>query len=767
MVTTNSTASSKLKPARENPLSNFSSYTYNISLYMINPETYNTYSSGGKLNTSEWKLVCRSGGINNSQPRADGFTLDYYIDNLQIVTQITSKETGAATNSFKFHFQVFEPYGFKFPTQLIKAAYSLQQNSKLKRSDDINETIVALQTQFLLVVRFYGYDSKGELIDPKNYPQSDTTKTENDAVFERSWPVQISGFKFKLDNKMITYDINAVSVGEIAAFSKTTGVTKESFEIKGQTVKDILIGNAPGSPKGNIVGLVEQLNSIQLQKQKDKQIEVPDTYNITFAPNSGIADAVMVELNDTQLQNTPNKAVKTDTAVNVRTSQKAPVVEKLVKPLTITDEPILGIIDRVISQSTFVTNAFGIKDKEGNPILPTDKKYNTNSSAISDTLAWYHVNPVVTLGQYDNIRKKNAFNINYVIQRYEIPYVRGIDIGKKSQYPGPYKRYQHYYMGDTQNAKEIIGYEQDYNLLFFNLIAQSSQAPVKNNDNKAPAEPSATQNSGNGKESGWFSKTVGAFKAFLYSPAEQLKARITILGDPDYLITSTNRGLDAAIAKYYGEDGNSINPNTGQVFIEIDFRDAEDYDNITGLLDPSNDGDIMFWKYPASVAKQIHGIAYNVWQVTSTFSKGKFTQELKVSIPPFTDDPTDSISNDSTTTANGSGSKKSTTLDSSGRMSATTDPRSLTTNTNNLIATRTTDTSGRATTASDARLQTTAPVTTPIVYQTTATQAAAAYVNTIGGGRGTVNPPIVAVDDGNTTTKSTPVIVPAGTDPRS
>ena len=716
----NSTSSSKLNPARENPLSNFSSYTYNISLYMISPDSFNTYSSGGSIDTTNWELVCRSGGINNSQTRADGFTLDYYIDNLQITTQVTSKITGSPNNSFKFHFQVFEPYGFKFPTQLIKAATKLQQTSTINRSTDISETIVALQTQFLIAVRFYGYDAKGELIDPSNYTEADAT-TEKDAIFERSWPIQISSFKFKLDNKMIVYDITAVTVNEQVANSKIGGTTGETFQIKGQTVKDMLIGNTSGETKSNITGLIEYLNDRQLKLQKNKQLEQPDTYQITFAPNSGIDTAVMVELSDTNPENTPNKAVTSSSDVNVRLAEKAPVVQKLSKPMTVTNELITSVIDRVISQSTFVTNAFNIKDKENKPVLPSDPDYNQNAGAASDTLAWYNVNPVVTLGKFDNLRKKHAVNINYVIQRYEIPYIRGINIGKKSQYPGAYKRYQYYYMGDTQNAKEIIGYEQDYNLVYFNILSQSSDAPITNTDHAAPAATASTEVPGISKDAGYFSKTIGAFKSFLYSPSEQLKAKITILGDPDYLITATNRGLDVAIKKYYGEDGFSINPNTGQVFIEVNFRDAEDYDTSgDGLLTPSNDGDIMFWKYPASIASQIQGIAYNVWQVTSTFAHGKFTQELKVSIPPFVDD------------------------------AAATTPASTTNAT--ASSSQTTDASGRTTTTSTSSQ----PALINIPQSSNAGQTVAQNTSTSS-----------ASDDGSTTTQSNPAVIPAGTDPRS
>jgi len=721
------TAGSPLNPARENPLSNFSSYTYNISLYMINPDSFNTYSSGGKLIPTDWKLICRSGGINNTPnanqqtSRAAEMPYDYYIDNLQIVTAVSSKETQTASNSFKFHFQVFEPYGFKFPTQLVKAAVNTQQNSKIRRDSEINETIVALQTQFLLVVRFYGYDAKGNLIDPSNYPQADITKTEKDSVFERSWPIQITGFKFKLDNKLIVYDIEASMVSEQFALGKYRGTTGETFELKGATVKDMLVGNSTGSTKGNVTGLVEYLNQRQINLQKDGRLAKPDTYQITFAPNCKIDEATMIELSDVTLQNTPVKAVTNANQVNVRLSEKAPVVQKLTKPLTVTDEPILSIIDRVITQSSYITNALGIKDKESLNVLDTDKDYTVNSAASSDILAWYHVTPCVTLGEYDNIRKTYSCNINYVIQRYEIPYIRGINIGKKSNYPGPYKRYQHYYMGDTQNAKEIIGYEQDYNLLFFNLAGQGSKAGINNTDDSAPAGSLANDQQSISKEGGWFSKTLGSVKSFLYSPSDQLKARITILGDPDYLMTSSCRGVDVAIKKYYGEDGYTINPSTSQVFIEVNFRDAEDYDKTdTGLLNPANDGDIMFWNYPASIANQINGVAYNVWEVTSTFSKGKFTQELKVAIPPFKDTPGTSATSATASGSTSSSAASAPVLDSSGRLTAASDPRSLIANNAVTLPTSTNNTSSST-----------------------------------------------AIDDGNTTTQKSSTTVSAGADPRS
>ena len=89
--------------------------------------------------------------------------------------------------------------------------------------------------------------------------------------------------------------------------------------------------------------------------------------------------------------------------------------------------------------------------------------------------------------------------------------------------------------------------------------------------------------------------------------------------------------------QFYGTDGFRINANGGQVFIEINFKEAQDYDNKTGLL--SINESILFWKYPSAILKDIAsrggGISYMVIKVISTFKGGKFTQDLSCTINTF------------------------------------------------------------------------------------------------------------------------------------
>ena len=95
------------------------------------------------------------------------------------------------------------------------------------------------------------------------------------------------------------------------------------------------------------------------------------------------------------------------------------------------------------------------------------------------------------------------------------------------------------------------------------------------------------------------------------------------MGDPDYLIQDSPGSINEAYKQYYGP-GFSINPNGGQVFIEINFREAVDYNDTTGLMDLNEN--IIFWKYPKEL--NIKGVSYQLISVKSSFSKGKFTQDL-------------------------------------------------------------------------------------------------------------------------------------------
>jgi hypothetical protein len=119
----------------------------------------------------------------------------------------------------------------------------------------------------------------------------------------------------------------------------------------------------------------------------------------------------------------------------------------------------------------------------------------------------------------------------------------------------------------------------------------------------------------------------------LFDPGAYAKAKISILGDPDYLAQETPSSINQVYKQFYKSDGFTINPNGGHVFIEIDFKEAVDYKNSDGLMDINSS--IYFWNYPPSVANKIKGVSYMVLEIEHTFKGGKFEQTLNCSINTF------------------------------------------------------------------------------------------------------------------------------------
>jgi hypothetical protein len=630
-----------------NPLGDFSSYTYKISLYMISPDTYNTYIAGGKIIPTDFQLIAQSGGITNNvadpsgkttnyNSRADGFDLDFYIDNLQMKSAISGKETLGPVNTHDFSFQIYEPYGFTLPTKLIQAATKMQKNSNLKR--ELNEPITALQCMYLLSVRFYGYDVNGALISGSNYPQADVSRSDSQAVFERSWPIGIYHFDFKLDNKVTTYNIKAKAIGDQLGMGVMRGILQTQAKLTGETVRDILVGSS-ASNKGatTISGLIQQLNDEQRKFTKEVMgdqytVEIPDEYDIKFQPNSGLDTATIVDKDYYDKDRTPMPI-----GIPEKLAGLPAIVPKQREVILAKGTPIIKAIDQILSQSSYVKDAFTYTDNdEVAPVNENEKTFEVNKP--KKALTWWNVTPVVDkLLGFDKKRKIQACKITYMIQQYEIPYVRSMSHGYTSKYYGPHKRYEYWYTGKNT---EIISYDQQYNLLYFNNALATSQAGNANKNDSAPNAPtSATGADGTGEIPGG-AERVNGVRTFLYSPADQIKVKMVIQGDPDYLMTATTSSLNDVFSKWYGPDF-TINPSSGQVFVEVNFKQAEDYKASIGLLtgggtsDTGPNGEIHFWDYPEDLKKKIKGVAYYVWSITSTFNKGMFTQELKVAIPPF------------------------------------------------------------------------------------------------------------------------------------
>ena len=255
-----------------NVLDEYASYTYQISWYLLSTDQYNQLMAGPTAKLAGWTLLMQSGGApkttdNNatgsSSPggRSAKFPDDYYIDDLEITTSLPGGGTEMAHAATQIKFKVTEPNGITLVQNLYRANQQLNgvlvdstvpdyasQDNKANQTNTASPNYI--KAQYCLVVRFYGYDSQGNLSAPLvgRYNRKGTgqaTSTDPRAVVEKIFPFLISELKFRTTKSLVEYYITAQPVNQQIAIGQARGTIPFNFQLSGTTVKDVLIGNAP------------------------------------------------------------------------------------------------------------------------------------------------------------------------------------------------------------------------------------------------------------------------------------------------------------------------------------------------------------------------------------------------------------------------------------------------------------------------------------------------------------------------------------------
>lgn len=610
----------------KNPLGDLSSYNYQLSLYMITADAYDAFVASGRtrinaLNTVDnfgvsggAFLVAQSAGVNNDfEERAPGFDTDFYIDNLSYKTFTSGKATLTASNNAEFKFNIIEPYGFSFVSKLKRASDALAQyNTALKYPKN------PIRQFFILGIRFFGYDENGELKNPEG-------------IFETFYDIAIKSLKFRLDGSATTYSITAASLPPNQSFGLRRGRINNSKTITATTVKEA------------IQNLFDKLNVEQEQRGNQKIVENKNTYQIKFlGPDAReIELASLIDPADIDKFRWPGSGART-------TDQSNAAAEVVSNPIntkrTLTfnaDTPIQTAISDIISQSTYLLDALKVVYETAAEPENTGKP--PQQPGRDKQIKWYNLSTELSNPKWDETVNDWAYTITYIVQTYETPVIDTPFVDKGRNYYGPHKRYRYYFTGEN---REVLSYVQNFDNTYFNVALDPSlRAFSDREDRDADSEdvPFGVQMRTGGPiiyRRGPGNEAQNTYTTSLYDPGAYATAKISILGDPDFLMRDTPDSLNQAYNKFYGTNGFTINPNGGQVFIEVDFIEAVDYENAEnengtppGTL-RLNDS-ILFLPYPPEVAKDIQGVSYQVKDVTSKFFNGSFTQELSLMVNTF------------------------------------------------------------------------------------------------------------------------------------
>lgn len=628
---------------KTNPLNGFISSAYCISLYMVTPEFYNQMiasnppatlsrtgngvyvvaQSAGISNTFDNRLLTLNGQLGRGQPG-----LDYFIEDLSLTTLFPGGPNRASVAS-AIKFKIVEPVGFTFMQKLRVASDNICKLSSMLKSTKYPP--LPINQNFILGIRFYGYDSSGNIIMPKG----SSLNSDSNSVAERFIPIRIASMKFKIDDKATIYSCEANQLPEQVAFGSNAGVIKSKTELSGRTVGEVL--GASTSPSKTAVSLVKYVNAFNQTQKDQNNIAKPNTFTVEFIGDAKtlIGNAKLVDDDEFESVLTAASNTKKTNESTVKESFNATTLNVNSRTISIAaGTSISQVIDNIIIKSSYISDAT-------KQIFSGSPETKSVRNSATKALKWYSINPVTKITGRDDATNDWVYDVSYQISLYEVPYIRNQYVANTTQYPGAYKVYNYMYTGLNT---EVLEYEQTYDSLYYIPISPSSG--INGNTNGKNKEVSKQVQAGVNSDATMGKTNRGSeindnIRASLYSPGDQAIARMKVIGDPDLISTVVGTDLkktndsqggsnspQQAATKWYGADY-TVNPTAGQMFIQIVFNVAEDY-LTNGLMDVSDK--IQFYTSNDVQRSGIKGVIYKLYQVESNFMKGMFTQQLEAVI---------------------------------------------------------------------------------------------------------------------------------------
>jgi len=635
-----------------NPLAQLASYTYNFTLYMMTPDAYDAFvgsgrkkidalaaASGNESGAGQGRggafVVAQSGGVNNStQNRAPGFELDYYIDNVKFTTTTTGKDTGVPAFTDRMTFTITEPYGFSFMTNLKRAREALAEYSS---QTTYKENVNAFKQFFIMGIRFYGYDANGNLINGNSVlnGQAIDPAGGTEALFERFYDLDIQDIKFNVNGKTCQYTVTAVNPNSQTMMGIKRGRIATGFKGRGRTVHEMLMGPD---------GLFTKLNKEQQDKvKKNPQDQMfANEFDVVYLDDAydriGVARmALASDLNKWRWPGSPAvTSVESTDAISVTATPDNTSREIVFN----NDTSIVQAITQIIQKSTYMENALKTIYNNVTQPNPAQKGLEQTEKSNPATLAWFTISTEISNPKWDPIIADWAYKITYIVQVYEVPCIASPYSNASAQYYGPHKRFAYFLTG--QNS-EVLDFSLNFNLGYQNIAlsqpstnqataGQSNAAPTTaaTAGGQVPVQVGVRQNADSTGSLSTSAEAQNQIATQLTSPEAYTDAKIKILGDPDFLMRDQASSLSEVYNKFYGSDGYTVSAHGGQVFVEVELKESQDYKHSLGLQQINEE--IVFMKYPPSVKKIAKGIIFYVRQVVSTFSNGRFEQELTLNM---------------------------------------------------------------------------------------------------------------------------------------
>jgi len=688
----------RLISPQANILDNFSSYTYRASVYLMSPDEYtrlvrsnkkviNGYSllfqsAGAPNNTGGFQGSLNTGGAGDTGAAGGGTTIpgagqtdagrnpafpnDFYIDSITIKNLMQGKGTGASHTVAELKFTVVEPAGITLIDRIYEA---VQDHSPKDGAGKINYSAA----QYLMVIRWYGYDQNGKLVPGIGGADPKTGLSDPNAVIEKFIPFQINTINWAVGSRLVTYEFDCTPVGQLVGGGTRRGTVPYDMQLSDGTVGGILTGppsiqtddnartsstnsaaaaaqartnfaatdsrridggSTPSAPpktnaaptpkktiKNGLAGSLTEFNK-SLTEGSSPIYEQADEYEIVFAKGAeAIRDATLVlpgskkEASQTPMGPAPTNDPKS-------AGNKADGKDTAAKSISIVaGQPIVQVIDTIIRNSSYITDQALTKiDADTGEEMP-------NPEAKSKSIKWYRINfEAVPKDPYDVLRNDYAYKIRYIISAYTIDKYdsKYFPVG---QFRGVHKSYPWWFTGKNTAVLEYTEtLNSSYTMLVSGSDASNSAAEIERRKVASSMRDIITYTYG--PRSGESSQGTrnrgnepGANLAdSLMSTGDLGNTKLRIIGDPAWIQQGSLSGgvnPEEFDSSSFLPDG-TINFDAEQIMFEVQWNRPEDYNLQTGLADPNSN------KKYTTVSR-----VYLASSCLSEFKQGKFEQTLE------------------------------------------------------------------------------------------------------------------------------------------
>lgn len=644
-------------PPIPNRLHNYSSYIYSLSLHMMTNEEYEKLTV--TLDYTPNNVIIASAGRHGANFRRNkNWSEDFYFENFTFKSIICPNDESGNTNAITCQFEIIEPYGFTMVERIIKTTEDLGGQNYL-------------DMPYLVQIDFFVMNDAGEIQGA--IPE-----------LQKRFPIKLNKVGVKLTEKGAVYEIRATPTSH-TAFESTTVTVPANMEVTAKTVADFFQSN-----EGTVGGLsqaVQQYNANQRESTtpaNDKPITLnADSFGTAINQYyKGLKDAGKIAVADVyRFEFLPDPDTGQDvftTATFVEDKRNTPKETPMKKNGEIKDAVSMRMSDIGSSQNTYDTsrgifsinygttidklleyvirNSSYIHDQLVLPDGMTDVEYKARKEQMKDKpLKWFRIIPSVRMIGFDKIRGVHAKEITYTVKPYKMYNLRS-DIAPQGTVVSPVKAYNYFFTGKNS---DILHLDIAFNTLFYtqqtaNRSSLTSQNPTGDSLTANYEDQNATNYTGPGAEANFNvvmpsimkpvvqnskavatgnpsdAKSVGAAdlaeSIMSSSEADMIRVKMNIIGDPDYIKqddvfygASATQSLlsNSQIDSRLLPDGGSLIMDDGSLYIQVLFKVPRDIDDSTG-----------FMKYDAGERNSVFSGLYQVLSVTSTFTKGLFTQEL-------------------------------------------------------------------------------------------------------------------------------------------